>query len=205
MVKRLKKWYQTWLDGTTRPVFEEHKPLLSSAEHSAFFDDEPDWGPAAPQQPSDVDLASRHRTTSLALRELKSTLETAEELQQQFDEPGPVTHLERPYTRELGPIATELLEDLDRTFRELLAEKRQQGQWRETMLARRSSRNQHAAMVDVQHLWRDGDDLDAEETVVPALVGAILNRARHASDTEAPTGLIPVTTAGTTMDEEPDS
>lgn len=191
MLKRLKTRYQRWLDGTTRPVFEGE--ILTPGERDTFFATEPDWVSDCETTATDLPTVRLdHSTTTLVLRELSG-------------EPDPLPRADRPYEAELGPLATELLADLDRTFQELLAEKRQQGQWRHTMFNRRTERNQTAAAVDVAHLWRDGDDEDVHDTVLPVLISAMLDRARHASDDDAPTGLIPVTVSATTMEEEPDS
>jgi len=205
MLRRLRGKWQAWLDGTTRPVFEETEP--SEAPGPDFFGDrEVTWTPVKVETMTRDQYVARQRgSVALALRELSTRVDLAQELEALTGEPAAVKTAERPYTAELGPLATELLDDLDRTFQALLAENRNKRTWRSAMVERRSTRNQHAAAVDVEHLWRDEEDPDVADVIVPTLVSAMVSRALHASDEGAPTGLIPVTSSAVVMEEDPDS
>lgn len=186
-MKRMQGRWQAWLDGVTMPVFEDEEETPSGPDF--FSGPETVWTASAVQTRAQQRRPQRHEATRTALRELR----------EQDDGMRP----ERPYEHDLGPIARDLLADMDITFTKLLAEKVRARVWRGTMIARRTARNQRQVLVDVEHLWRD--DVPEEQRVAE-MVGSIKRRALHASDDEAPTGVLPALQpvyAG--MDEEPES
>jgi hypothetical protein len=190
MIKRIKARWQAWLDGVTQPVYEEK----ASAAEPGFFSRAADPVTAALPRVRPV-----HNTAPLVLRELRREVAMEQEVARSYEE--------------MGPITAELLRDLDQTFSSLLSEAlaartaaqaRREGQdtWRRVMTERRSARNQSRVLVDVEHLWREEGP---EEDRVRALASGIVARAMHASDPDAPTGLIPVMAGPSHMIEEEDT
>ncbi|SRR5258707_3123307 len=176
MLKKIKMKWQAYLDGSSRPMFEEAKK--SKVNGPDFFaSPEIVWTPDRVDMITSAERAVRRRSTvSATLRELRA-------------ETAPVATIARPLdTRGMGPIARELMAEFELTYTRLLAEKMRAQVWRGAMFARRSLRNQSQVLVDVEHLWRD--DVP-EQQLVAGGVDMIMRRALVASDTEAPTGLIP--------------
>lgn len=189
MLKTMKAKWQAWLDGSTAPMFgEEAVP----AHGPDFFGGlETSRTPVLVQGlPGARNGQRRHDTVRMTLSELR-------------DRDDGRTAAAREYDRAMGPIARALLAEMDDTFARVLAEKSRARMWRGSMVARRSARNQTRVLVDVEHLWRD---TEPEQEIVDRMARAITARALHASDEDAPTGLIPIAASvHPGMDEDPES
>jgi hypothetical protein len=205
MIKKIRTWWQGWLDGSTEPLFEPEEVQESSAQ-PAFFS-----GPYTPRAAAfQQHLGADHHTVRLALRELhqEQTMEMAAMDPAELPPGAPA----QAYEAEMGPITAQLLRELEETYIALrdekmravsdrFAQERRERQarafeeqerktWTQVMVERRSQRNQQRAQVDVEHLFRDDIPEDERRELVCAGIRA---RALHASDPEAPTGLIPLT------------